>query len=255
MSLIYTDENHRYTLNGKRTTSVTTILGGGIPKQMLPAWYAKQAAEAAWINRDMNDYPEFIRLVKDAPNQARDKAGLRGTDIHNLAEAYLHGEQVSIPAEHVDPVMGFAKFIEDFQVVPLLTEKSVYLKEFNCAGRFDFIGHIAGCDGPVLIDWKTSNGVYPETKLQTAAYASADFYVEPDAPDVELKLPEVVATFVAHITPEGTELHPLARNREEVAEHFAMFRAAHTIYTLGLAKHKILPAIPAPAIEFEEIAS
>ena len=251
--LIFDEEKHKYTVNGKRTTSVTTVINGGIPKN-LTAWAARIAAEKAWELRDMIDQEAFIRIAKDEPNALRDKAGVRGSAIHDIAEKYVHGIPVEVPDELYPYVDGYARFLDRFAVSPILTEKSVYLAEFNCAGRFDAIGLIPSLnDGPVMIDWKTSNGIYKEVKVQTAAYSLADFYVEPDAPEAEIQLPEVQATYVAHITPDGTFLHPLARNRAEIREHFEFFRAAHKIYTFGLVPHKhVADPIPAPSIEFEE---
>lgn len=251
--LLFDEEKHRYTYGGKRLTSVTTILGAGIPKPFLVPWAAKKAAEEAWELRHLNDQEKFIRLAKDAPNQERDKAAVRGTDIHALAEDILHGREVEVPEELYPYVDGYVRFLDRFHVVPVLTEKTVFLQEFNCGGRFDAIVNLPTLHGgPVMVDLKTSNGVYRETKLQTAAYSLADFYVEPHAPTVPLQLPKVEATYVAHITPEGTNLHPLARSRAEIQEHMEFFRSAYQIYKFGLAAHKVLDAVEAPSIEFEK---
>jgi hypothetical protein len=250
--LLFDEEKHKYTLDGKRLTSVTTILGGGIPKPFLVPWAAKKAAEEAWELRHLTDQEKFIRLAKDAHNQERDRAAVRGTDIHALAEDLLNGRPVEVPEELYPYVDGYVRFLDRFHVVPALTEKTVFLSEFHSGGRFDAIGHFPTlCDGPVLWDVKTSNGVYRETKLQTAAYALADYYVESDQPTVPLKLPEIQQTFVAHVTPEGTHLIPLARNRAEIHEHMEFFRAAFQVYRFGLAAHKVADPVEAPEIEFE----
>jgi len=251
--LRYEDAGHRYYLDGVKTTSVTTILSGGIPKAMLPAWYARTTAEEAWELRDMTDREAFIAAAKDAPNQQRDKAGIRGTAVHDLAEKIIHGTPVEVPEELYPYVDGYVRFLDRFQVNPVLTERTVAHRGLGYAGRFDAIVELPGLHGsdPVMVDLKTSNGVYRETKAQCAAYSLADFYVEDDAPENEILLPEVQATYVAHVTPDGTFLHPLARDRGEILEHFEIFRAAHTIYKFGLAKHKVLDPIPYPELEFE----
>lgn len=251
--LLFDEERHIYRLDGKRLTSVTTILGSGIPKPFLVPWAAKKAAEEAWELRHMNDQESFIRLAKDAPNQERDKAAVRGTDIHRLAEEILHGRPVEVPEELYPYVDGYVRFLDRFHVTPLLTEKTVFLSEFNSGGRFDAIGHLPTlCDGPVLWDVKTSNGIYRETKLQTAAYALADYYVEPDAPTAPINLPVIQQTYVAHVTPEGTHLIPLAKDRDEIHKHMEFFRSAYQIYKFGLAAHKVADPIEAPSIEFEK---
>jgi hypothetical protein len=247
--LVFSEEGHRYLLDGVRTTSVTTILSAGIPKPQLVPWAARKAAEYAVANPGAS-----FEDIRDAPNRERDAAGIRGTAVHDLAEHIIHGDAVDVPEELYLYVDGYVRFLDAFQVKPLLIEKTVAHRGLGYAGRFDAIVELPGLHGsdPVMLDLKTSNGVYRETKAQCAAYSEADFYVEPDAPDVELVIPQIQATYVAHITQEGTFLHPLARNRDEILEHFEVFRNAHAIYKFGLAKHKVLDPIPYPAVEFQE---
>jgi hypothetical protein len=246
--LRYEDEGHKYYLDGVKTTSVTTILSAGIPKPMLVGWAARVAAEYAIANPGAS-----LEEIKDAPNKQRDKAGIRGTAVHALAEEIIHGRPVTVPEELYPYVDGYVRFLDTFHVNPVLTERTVAHRGLGYAGRFDAITELPGLHGtdPVMVDLKTSNGVYRETKAQCAAYSLADFYVEDDAPENEILLPEIQATYVAHVTPDGTFLHPLARTRAEILEHFEIFRAAHTIYKFGLAKHKVLDAIPYPELEFE----
>lgn len=247
--LRYEDAGHRYYLDGVKTTSVTTILSGGIPKPMLVGWAARVAAEYAIANPGAS-----LEEIKDAPNRERDKAGIRGTAVHDLAEKIIHGTPVEVPEELYPYVDGYVRFLDRFNVNPVLTERTVAHRGLGYAGRFDAIVELPDLHGsdPVMVDLKTSNGVYRETKAQCAAYSLADFYVEDDAPENEILLPEVQATYVAHVTPDGTFLHPLAGTRAEILEHFEIFRAAHTIYKFGLAKHKVLDPIPYPELEFEK---
>ncbi|HEY1156092.1 MAG TPA: hypothetical protein VGE95_07375 [Arthrobacter sp.] len=246
--LSYEDEGPKYLLDGKRATSVTTILSGGIPKPFLVPWAARKAAEFAVANPGAS-----FEEIKEAPNRERDAAAVRGTAVHDIAEKIIHGEAVDIPEELYAYVDGYVRFLDAFNVQPLLIEKPVANRRLGYAGRFDAIVQLPGLHGsdPVMVDLKTSNGVYRETKAQCAAYSLADFYVEPDAPTVELPLPEIQASYVAHITPDGTFLHPLARDRAELLEHFEIFEHAHAIYRFGLAKHKVLDPLPYPSIEFE----
>jgi len=246
--LTFSEEGHRYYLDGVRTTSVTTILSAGIPKPFLVPWAARTAAEYAVANPGAS-----VDEIKTAPDRERDKAGVRGTAVHALAEEIIYGRPVDVPDELYPYVDGYVRFLDTFRVNPVLTERTVAHRGLGYAGRFDSIAELPTLHGgdPVMIDLKTSNGVYRETKAQCAAYSLADFYVEDDAPDMEIQIPEIQATYVAHVTREGTFLHPLARDRAEILEHFEVFRAAHSIYRFGLAKHKVLDPIPYPATEFE----
>jgi hypothetical protein len=243
MSLTFIQEGHRYSLDGKRPISVTTVLSGGVPKQ-LHYWAANKAAEFAVANPGAT-YDQ----IRKAPWDERDAAGVRGTAVHNLAEDLVHGRVVEVPEELAPYIDGYLRFLDAFGIRPLLTECNIAIRSLRVAGRFDLIATSPALNGgePVMIDLKTSNGIYPETKLQTAAYSKGDFYTTDKDGEAELKLPRIAATYVAHVTPDGTRLHPLAHDRDELETHFEMFQAAYRIYELGLAKNKIAAEIPYPA--------
>lgn len=238
MTLKFNEKVHRYWLDGEPVSGATTLMGNGIPKPALMPWASKLIAE--WVDanpleierlRRSEDRYELINTLKGLPNAKRDTAALRGTEIHDMGERYLAGDAVDIPVEHEAEVMGLVDFIDGMKIVPMIVEKSLANRTHWYAGRVDFIGTSPYLnDGePVLIDWKTSNNVYGDTALQCAAYAKAEFWVEDDAPDAEKPLPDIAATYVAHITAQGVKLHPLASNQVEIDQHFADFlHAAHT---------------------------
>jgi len=217
MSLKFSEKAHRYTLDGKPVTGVTTLLGKGLPKPALPNWAAKTVAEYVADNeatvetlRGMGR-DSMVNALKGTPWKKRDDAAVRGTEIHALAEEIVHGRAVDVP-EHLLPyVEGYVEFLETWGVEPLLTEVSVANRKWHYAGRPDFIGTLGGTfeGATTLLDWKTSKGVYGETALQTSAYARAEFWVPDDDPDDERELPTVERIGVVHITPEGTQVYDL----------------------------------------------
>lgn len=243
MSLTFQESTHRYRLDGKPVTGATTIIGGGVPKPALTYWAANQAAEAAadWAasfkdlppseaawNLASIDRDSLYEEWRKAPWKKRDEAAVRGTAVHDLAEHVVHGDDVDVPDPLVPYVTGYVDFLDAWDVTPILTEKSVANREHWYSGRFDLIASIPGLhDGaPIEIDLKTSNNVYADTAIQAAAYARAEFYVEDDAPDTELPLPDVAATYVAHVTPNGTHLYELSPDREHIDQSFQTFLAA-----------------------------
>ncbi|QNV40628.1 hypothetical protein IDM48_04290 [Rothia amarae] len=238
MSLKFSEKAHRYWMDGKPVRGATTLIGNGIPKPALMPWACKLIAEWVEANpleierlRASENRYELVNTLKGLPNQKRDTAGLRGTAIHDMGEKYLAGLEIEIPEEHESEVMGLARFIEDMKLVPMIVEKSLGNREHWYSGRVDFIGTSPFLnDGePVLIDWKTSNNVYGDTALQCAAYARAEFWVTDEDPDTEHPMPDIAATYVAHITSSGVYLHPLAANQVEIDKHFTDFlHAAHT---------------------------
>ena len=85
MSLTFDEARHRYSLDGKPVTGVTTIIGKGLPKPGLPYWSAKVVAEAAadeavtlatTIGTQGRD--AVVNRLKRTPWQARDRAAVRG---------------------------------------------------------------------------------------------------------------------------------------------------------------------------------
>lgn len=213
MTLVFNESTHRYRLDGKAVPSVTGLIGKGLPKDSLVYWSAKSVAEYVADNpeaveqlRDMGREP-MVQALKSVPWEARDKAAIRGTDVHAIAERVVYGEDVEVPAHLAGHVKGYVDFLDRFGVEPVLTERSVAHRGLWYAGRFDLIADIAGVRW--MLDNKTSTNVYGETALQLAAYAGAEFYVNDDDPDTEHPLPAVERHGVLHVTEYGTTLYPM----------------------------------------------
>lgn len=247
--LQFMDGAHRYKMLTPEgvlvwVPGVTTLLGGGIPKPALMPWYARMVAEFVDQNplevERLRGLPNVVHRGKErsalvdalcrVPTGKRDTAAERGMEIHKIAEHVVAGEEVEVPTVHEGEVTGYVDFLDAWDITPLITEgRGANATEFF-AGTFDLVAtspHLA--DGkPVLIDIKTSNGVYGETALQTAAYAKFEFYLDENGQ--EQPMPEIEATYVAHITPTGTDLRPLCRNPQEIAEAFRQFLCAAYIY-------------------------
>lgn len=262
--LTFTHNGHRYKLDGIPVTGVTTLIGGGIPKPALVRWAPRVVAE--WVTDPDNrgrldellagDPDAAIRELKELPTKVRDEAGVRGTAVHDHAEV-LHntGEALDVPEELVPYVEGYADFLDKWQITTLLTERPVASRKDWYAGKFDLFctSPFLANGEPIQIDLKTSKGVYGETALQTAAYAKAEFYIDEDGN--EHPLPDIAATFVAHVTPAGTVLYELARTREDIDKHYQMFLAAAYIHkTAKLRDAIITEPLDIPTIEGIEAA-
>ena len=214
-TLKFNAKAHRYWLDGKPIPGVTTLLGKGLPKPALPYWSAKSVAEYVIDNpdaveqlRQMGRGPA-VAALKGVPWEKRDEAAVRGTDVHVLAEDVLHGREVDVPEHLVAHVEGYARWVDEFHVEPILTERQVASRSLWYAGTFDAIVTIGGATW--LLDWKTSKGVYGSTALQLAAYAGAEFFV--NANGDEMPLPHIDRLGVVHVTEAGTCLRPV-RDKE-----------------------------------------
>jgi hypothetical protein len=221
---------HRYWLDGRPIPGVTGLLGKGLPKPAIPYWAAKSVAEYVIANpqavdtlREMGDGPA-IAALKQVPWQQRDEAAVRGTDVHALADRVIHGHDVDVPDHLIDHVTGYARWLDEFDVVAIATERPVASRKWWYAGTFD--GIVRMDRGPwagrtVGLDIKTSKGVYGETALQIAAYMRAEFFVDVD--NNEQPLPDVDCTAVVHVTDAGSVMYPLAHDRDEIDAQFTLF--------------------------------
>jgi hypothetical protein len=226
VTLKFNAKTHRYWLDSKPIPGVTTLLGKGLPKPALPYWAARTVAEYVADNPDgveafrSTGRGPMVAALKEIPWQKRDEAAVRGTDVHALAERIIHGEAVEVPEHLAGHVEGYVHWLDAFGVEPIVTEVPVANRAHWWAGKPDAIVRLGG--EVWLLDWKTSSGVYGETGLQTAAYARAEFYAA--TPDDEQPLPRIERTGVVHITADGSQLYPLARNPEEIDEAYGVFR-------------------------------
>lgn len=207
-----TGRGRTYKWRDETFDSVTTIIGGGVPKGALPNWAAKSVAEYVCANLptiqaivDKGDKAAAIDLMKGSPWRARDEAAANGSDVHAWAEAHVLGHDLPIR----DGLDGFAeefkKFLLEYQPVFEMSEATVYNREHGYAGTLDAIAVIGG--RRMLIDYKTGNGVYGEVAMQLAAYRFAEFVGMPDGSEVPM--PEVDGCAVLHLRPRSHTLIPV----------------------------------------------
>lgn len=242
MSLVFYPKSHRYKLDGEWVPGVTTLINKGLPKPALVKWAPKFVAQIVeeWRTGEWDEsrdelhadlarairqgrFPEWLARTPDA---YKTEKGAAGSEIHDIAERIIHGQDVDVPDRVLPYVQGYVEFLDRWDVRPIITEQSVGSREHRYAGRIDCIATVGALGGMTLgLDWKTSNNVYGSTALQIAAYVRADFTVTDDDPDTERPIPEVEGTAVAHITAEGTNLHWLGRDTQEVHEAFSDFLA------------------------------
>jgi len=149
-------DSRYYRRNGKYYPSVTYVLG----------YYPKGKFFENWLKQVgfASDY-----IVK--------KAAEEGTQVHELCEAYLNGEELKFlddkgrPQYNPDVWQMFLRFVEFWETIkPTLIETEVHLfsDELKVAGTCDLIVEI---DGKLwLLDLKTSNQLQTTYELQTAVY-------------------------------------------------------------------------------------
>ena len=139
-----------YEIQGKKLPSVTQILGR----------FKLATPLIIWANRLGLDGKDYFQELKNAGNI--------GTELHDLAEKHIKQEQYDLPED--DRVINcFTQFLDwwheqDYKVV--WTEKTFVSKEYKYGGCPDLL-----VNNNILIDFKTSKGIYADYLLQGSAYA------------------------------------------------------------------------------------
>lgn len=214
--------SHHYKIDGKKADGVTTLINKGLPKPALMNWGIRSVAEFAveHLDRlvDMRgegiDDQNIVAMLKQSPYTNRDNAARRGTEVHDLAEKLVHGIEVEVPDEIRGYVEACVRFLDDWQVKPVLVEAVVASRRWNYCGTLDLVADLP--DGRrVLADYKTSkSGIFGETALQLAAYRYAEVYLDADEneqPVADLGITDVMAV---HITAAGYSVHPLVADED-----------------------------------------
>lgn len=185
---------------GKRVgpkDSVTKIIKEVVkPDFHVPAWYGyNMGTNAAFMAHDLGlesddltpistEYPEFRKacMAYENPNRVLEKAGARGTAVHDALERWATEGKALNPSDFDEEdhkrIQGLAKFLLEHDPQIEESEVMVYHQPDNWCGQFD-ASVIFGA-GPhkgqkFLLDWKTSKGVYKEQFYpQLSAYVDAE---------------------------------------------------------------------------------
>jgi hypothetical protein len=145
--------------DGTKVPGVTTITGRFKESGGLIHW--------AWaLGMDGKDY-----------RKERDDAATAGTIAHAMIDASIHGRPIPEPpagaaqAQIDGARQGFEAFLTWRRRVPielLATEVPLVSEAHRFGGTMDALGRIDGV--LVLLDWKSSNAIYPEYLAQIGAY-------------------------------------------------------------------------------------
>ena len=153
-SHITRDENHIYHVGQQTWPGVTTVIGSVIRKPGLEKWIGS--------------------LGNAEAERVRTKAASHGTLVHALAALVVEGVP-SIPMGEEDApaqaqLDAFTDWYEQFVAEVYAVELMVADYRYQYAGALDFLLRFKGDKVPTIVDVKSGKAVYPEMKLQTAAY-------------------------------------------------------------------------------------
>lgn len=119
-----------------------------------------------------------------AAQAVTERSAVEGTRIHEAAQAILLGEDPEVPHDIAPAIMAFRSFIarQPIDTEAAHIERRIMHEGDRFAGTIDILGTMKGKLG--VIDIKTSQEIYRDYNLQTAAYMAA---LTPDYPDLETR--------------------------------------------------------------------
>ena len=149
------DDTHYYYVDGVFKPSVTKIL-----QEAMPTPFALRQ----WIGEVGNDKAK----------EKLEKAGERGTALHNACEEMLRGIEIDLTQFPVEAdkkcLVAFKNWCAEYQPEVVEIEK-ILASELDYAGTLDILCKIKG--KLTIVDIKTSSAVYDEHILQITAYQNA----------------------------------------------------------------------------------
>lgn len=190
-SLLFNEDTHRYTLDGNHVPGVTTFCKGGYPiSEGLISWQKGEAAKYALdigfqlglVGDPLSETrkKEILKEAKTKDKEKSEAAAELGTLLHDFAYyselnnkekvqevltiAERHPEWQKIKNE-IDKFEAWKKENEDEMVA---SESIVASPIHQAAGKFDRLARRNGL--LILSDFKTSNSIYIDHKIQLAAY-------------------------------------------------------------------------------------
>jgi hypothetical protein len=215
-----------YTIDGKSYPSVTSILKV-LNKPQLVNWatrvtrdFIKKELFAFRRADSLKDLDIDILLAKSTKehDRVRDAAADRGIAVHSCIASYIDNKgKTALEKEPV--LLAFREWQNAAQFVPIASEKLVFSREHGYAGTAGLIGTLNG--RLAVLDIKTGRGVYPEYKLQLAAYAVAWGEMTGHFPEVCMNL---------HVRSDFTITEANAFTAAELFPLFQTFLAAKQLF-------------------------
>ena len=175
IELDFDEAKHVYRVDGEPIISVT---GVSAPKPGLVWWAAREAADYVkehlkpGVPLDEIEIEELCEAARKAHSRKASKAALIGTTAHAACEAFIKGEEPKVINQAAkNSFDSFLAWVEDNDVEFIASEAKVYHNVLRYAGTLDVDAVVNG--ERCIVDLKTSNAIYPEMRLQVAAYARA----------------------------------------------------------------------------------
>jgi hypothetical protein len=166
-------ESHRYYVDGKPKSGVTTFIGIKDKSRPLVMWATELFRDHLLAIKGTISHDD-VYAGSTLHEERKQEAANIGTEVHDWVEQYVKGTSPEMPQSQ-EAQIGVNAFLDweaANKVKFLSSERVVYSKKHDFIGKMDIEAMVNGklC----LIDIKTSNGMYNDYAMQTAAYVRAD---------------------------------------------------------------------------------
>ena len=221
-------DSRYYRRNGEYYPSITYVLGS----------YPKGKYFEDWLKKVGYSSEHIVR-----------KAGKEGTQVHDMIEAYLNGEELKFLDVNGHPryesnvwqmFLRFVDFWEEYNPKLIETEVHLFSDEIKVAGTCDMVCEME-VDGKTelwIIDFKTSNHLQTTYDLQTAIYGKCYeecFGKKADRYGVLWLKSNKRKAAKGKIQGKGWEMYESPRSQEE---NLDIFMTVKKLFDLENPKHK-----------------
>ena len=153
--------------------SVTTVVGQTVRNMGLEIWreqWIKRGLEQA---RDKRLSGTAIGAILSASGNEASASAELGTQMHDIIDGLLQGNQEIVVPDQLEPaVRGFLRWRQahaDWEYV----DSEVAVFTFRYAGTVDALFYDPVNRRYMVVDWKTSSGIYDSAMMQIGAYCHA----------------------------------------------------------------------------------
>jgi len=153
--------------------SVTTEIEGQLRNFGLEKW------KEAWMRRGLDKYlgqtltVNMVTEILTGHTKEAEASAYTGTKLHLYIERLLTGADVNDIPDQLEPaIQGFLRWRRKYiDWKHIGSELGVYSHKYMVAGTIDALFDTP--DGYMIVDWKTSRGIYESHAIQASVYAEA----------------------------------------------------------------------------------
>lgn len=234
----FNEDEHTYTVDGEQIPGTTSVTGIIDKSQPIKWWAVNEARDYIKENFEdviPEDNPYDEAQIAELADNARtahmntSSKGMNiGTLVHEYAEDYVQhlmngADEPEFPnnEEAQESAIEFLAWMDEHDVEPVETEQMVFHPDLRYAGTYDLKAFV---DGDLLVvDYKTSSGLYEDHYAQVSAYYEAErLRTEDETIDgiAIVRFPKDSAGFEAETITDD----------EELQRHFEGFRGCKKVF-------------------------